>query len=139
MKIVANGVAHPIASPRDAIAAGIGYLPEDGKEMGLFLEMNVAENIAAARLSKFGSWWLDGSSLLDTAQRFVERLRIAAGSVSRQVGKLSGGNQQKVMFAKWLLCEPAVLIVDEPTRGIDVGAREEIYTMLRELPPAAEP
>ncbi len=131
--IAIEGKVVPVVSPRDAIAAGIGYLPEDRKEMGLFLEMNVAENIAAARLSYFGSWWMSRAKLFETARTYIGRLRIATPDASRTVRKLSGGNQQKVLLSRWLLRDQLVLIVDEPTRGIDVGAKAEIYALLRDL------
>jgi ribose transport system ATP-binding protein len=122
-----------IRSPRDAIALGIGYLPEDRKEAGLFLEMSVAENTAAARLDRFGSWWFNRGELSRVSEDFRRQLRIACHSVAQPVQTLSGGNQQKVVLSKWLLVEPKVLIVDEPTRGIDVGAKAEVHALLRKL------
>ena len=122
-----------IRSPRDAIAAGIGYLPEDRKELGLFLEMSIAQNIAAARLDHFGSWHLDDRRIEEVALDYMKRLSIAAPSVHTRVGSLSGGNQQKVLLARWLVRDPLVLIVDEPTRGVDVHAKAEIYALLRSL------
>ena len=131
--ILVNGIQLRVSSPNDAIAAGIGYLPEDRKEMGLFLEMTVAENIAAARLSYFGSFWINSMKIIETARSYIERLRIATPDPLRAAGKLSGGNQQKVLLARWLLRDQRILIVDEPTRGIDVGAKAEIYQLLRQL------
>jgi ribose transport system ATP-binding protein len=128
-----QGKSVRIRSPRDAMAAGIGYLPEDRKELGLFPEMSIAQNIAAANLERFGAWQLSDRSMDDLALSYMQRLHIAAPSPRTPAGKLSGGNQQKVLLARWLLRDPAVLIVDEPTRGIDVGARAEIYTSLRAL------
>jgi ABC-type sugar transport system ATPase subunit len=122
-----------IHSPRDAMSAGIGYLPEDRKELGLFLEMTIAENIAAARLDSFGGWRLQDRRMEDVALGYLKRLKIAAPSVQTRAGKLSGGNQQKVLLARWLVRDPSVLIVDEPTRGIDVNAKAEIYALLRSL------
>lgn len=130
--ILVSGQPVRIESPADAIAADIGYLPEDRKEMGLFLEMSVAQNIAAARLSYFGCWWMRDSKLVAIANRFSAKLCITPPGIQREAKKLSGGNQQKVMLARWLLCDPAILIIDEPTRGIDVAAKEEIYSLLRE-------
>ena len=115
-----------IRSPSDAIAAGIGYMPEDRKEAGLFLEMSVAQNIVGARLDRF-------REQERIAEEFRQRLRIACRSVRQPVQNLSGGNQQKVVLAKWLLVNPKVLIVDEPTRGVDVGAKAEVHLLLREL------
>ncbi len=128
-----DGMPVNIASPRAAIAAGIGHLPEDRKEAGLFLEMSIAENIAVARLEQFGAWWLNRAQSETVAQDFVGKLRIAAATVQQQAITLSGGNQQKVLLARWLLVNPKVLIVDEPTRGVDVGAKAEVHTLLRQL------
>jgi ABC-type sugar transport system ATPase subunit len=132
-EILVDGHVVEIRSPVDAMAAGIGYLPEDRKEQGLFLEMNVAENIAAARLDAFGGWQVRDAKVTTTAQQFMQKIRIAAASARTRVVQLSGGNQQKVLLSRWLLREPGILIVDEPTRGIDVGAKAEIYKILREL------
>ncbi len=120
--------------PWDAKHAGIGMVPEDRKASGLFLGMDLVNNIAATVLSKVSS----GANFSNTkaeklAGSFVNELRIATPSVRKLVGELSGGNQQKVLLAKWLAMEPRLLIVDEPTRGVDVGARSEIYRLLRGL------
>jgi ABC-type sugar transport system ATPase subunit len=122
-----------IRSPANAIAAGLAYLPEDRKDAGLFLDMTITQNIAAANLESFGSWWLSDKRGESTAEEFRKKLRIASYSVKQPVQDLSGGNQQKVVLAKWLLLGPRVLIVDEPTRGIDVGAKSEVHGLLREL------
>ena len=131
-QVLVSGQPRSIRSPKDAIEAGIGYLTEDRKDAGLFLQMTVAENGAAAALDRFGSWWLDELSLeretMNTARRFGLK-----GRAHQPVEQLSGGNQQKVMLARWLLLRPSVLIVDEPTRGIDIGAKAEIYALLSEL------
>jgi ABC-type sugar transport system ATPase subunit len=122
-----------IGSPAEAIAAGIGYLPEDRKEAGLFLEMSVAHNVAAANLKRFGRFWLQDSRINEQVIRYCNDLRIAFRHIRQPVLGLSGGNQQKVMLAKWLMVEPKVLIVDEPTRGVDVGAKSEVHRLLFEL------
>jgi len=122
-----------IRCPLDAIRAGIGYLPEDRKEAGLFLEMSVAANFAAARLDQFGCWWLDDQAMEQQVTAMAARMRLTANTRGRRVQELSGGNQQKVMLARWLLVHPRVLIVDEPTRGIDIGAKREVHQLLREL------
>ncbi len=122
-----------IRSPLDGIRAGIGYLPEDRKEAGLFLEMSIAANFAAARLDQFGSWWLDDRAMERQVAAMAARMRLTANTRGRAVQELSGGNQQKVMLARWLLVHPPVLIVDEPTRGIDIGAKREVHQLLREL------
>ena len=121
-----NGKTIKINSPADAIAAGIGYMPEDRKEAGLFLEMSVAQNVVGARLDQF-------RNQERIAEEFRQRLRIACRTVRQPVQELSGGNQQKVVLARWLLVNPKVLIVDEPTRGVDVGAKAEVHVLLREL------
>jgi ABC-type sugar transport system ATPase subunit len=132
-EIFVAGKKVEINSPSDAIAAGLAYLPEDRKEAGLFLDMSVAHNIAAAGLNRFGSWWFDDGSGDAVAEEFRKKLRISSYGVRQVVQSLSGGNQQKVVLAKWLLLRPKVLIVDEPTRGIDVGAKSEVHNLLREL------
>jgi ABC-type sugar transport system ATPase subunit len=125
-----KGTPVRIRSPQDAIAAGIGYVPEDRKEAGLFLDMGVAANVSAATLR--------GVVLIDrhlerTADRYREKLRIASRGGDEPVRALSGGNQQKVLLARWLEVNPAALIVDEPTRGVDVGAKREVHAVLFEL------
>ena len=131
--ILMNGARARIRTPRDAVRLGIGYLSEDRKESGLFLEMTLAANIAAANLRHFGSLWLSKSQIRRTAGKFRERLRIAAPTVDTPIVNLSGGNQQKALIARWLLLEPKVLFVDEPTRGVDVGVKAEVHSLLREL------
>ncbi len=132
-EIVLDGRAICPRSPREAIEAGIGYLSEDRKDLGLFLEMSLAENVAAAALARFGAFWLDDRRLHTVAAEFREKLRIASRDVRQPVRSMSGGNQQKVALAKWLLVAPKVLIADEPTRGVDVGAKAEVHTLLFQL------
>jgi ABC-type sugar transport system ATPase subunit len=122
-----------IRTPRDAVAAGIGYVPEDRKDAGLFLDMGVAANVAAADLRRFGAVVLNDAEQERTGDRFRESLRIASRGGGEPVRALSGGNQQKVLLARWLLVNPKVLIVDEPTRGVDVGAKREVHAVLFEL------
>ncbi|MEZ6151804.1 MAG: sugar ABC transporter ATP-binding protein [Pirellulaceae bacterium] len=117
----------------DAIGAGIGYMPEDRKLAGLFLDMSIAHNIAVTGLSQFGRILTNQRKLRGVAESYRERLDIASSSVQQSVRSLSGGGQQKVLLAKWLLIEPRVLIVDEPTRGVDVGAKVEVHQLLVEL------
>ncbi|MEX2142005.1 MAG: sugar ABC transporter ATP-binding protein [Pirellulales bacterium] len=131
--IFMNGARACIRTPRDAVRLGVGYLSEDRKESGLFLEMTLAANIAAANLRHFGTWWLSKPRIRQTARQFRERLRIAAPTVDTPIVNLSGGNQQKALIARWLLLEPKVLFVDEPTRGVDVGVKGEVHALLREL------
>ena len=131
--IFVDGKPAAIRSPAEAIAAGIGYASEERKETGLFLEMTVSQNVVAARLEQFGAWWFDDRRGASVAENFRERLQIATPSVTQTVRHLSGGNQQKVVLAKWLLVAPRVLMVDEPTRGIDVGAKSEVHKLLRDV------
>jgi ABC-type sugar transport system ATPase subunit len=120
--------------PWDAVEAGIGMMPEDRKVAGLFLGHSVAQNIAATVLSKVSNHGVLSKARTDAlARRYVEELNIATPSTNQLLEKLSGGNQQKVLLAKWLAPEPGLLIVDEPTRGVDVGARSEIYRILGDL------
>jgi ribose transport system ATP-binding protein len=132
-EIFLNGKPVQIQSPQGAIAVGIGYVPEERREAGLFLEMSIANNTAAARLNAFGSWWMDDRKRDTVAAGYCRRLNIAAQNVQAAVQNLSGGNQQKVVLSKWLLLQPKVLIVDEPTRGIDVGAKAEVHRLLYDL------
>ena len=123
-----------IATPRAAIERGIYLIPEDRKSSGLLLDVSIAENISLPDLVSYLRFWLvDTARENENAHRQRERLKIRTPDVASSVGSLSGGNQQKVVLAKWLSMRPKVLIFDEPTRGIDVGAKQEIYDMLRRL------
>jgi ABC-type sugar transport system ATPase subunit len=132
-EIFVAGKRIEIHSPREAIAARLGYVPEDRKDGGLFLDMTVAENIASANLKRFGQFWLLDREQMEVARQFEHSLRIVCRTPKQVVQRLSGGNQQKVALAKWLLVNPTVLIVDEPTRGVDVGAKAEVHQMLYKL------
>jgi L-arabinose transport system ATP-binding protein len=123
-----------IRGVRNAMDAGIAYLPEDRKALGLFLDRTVEDNIVCASLdqcSRHGVVRSEVSAML--ANEYYTRLAIKARGIDQDVQTLSGGNQQKVLLAKWLLRKPRVLIVDEPTRGVDVGARAEIHNLIRDL------
>jgi len=123
-----------IRNPRDAIRLGLGYMPEDRKEQGLFLEMNVSENIVVAALKKCQRFVeIDNRKVAHYSETYRTQLKISTPSIRQKARILSGGNQQKVMLARWLLVNPRILIVDEPTRGIDVGTKLEIYEILRQL------
>jgi ribose transport system ATP-binding protein len=124
-----------IKSPSDAVAAGIGYLSEDRKHFGLATGMDVRANVAMTNLTQFASrvGVLNESEMGVTAQGYIKQLGIRTPSDRQEVRLLSGGNQQKVVIAKWLLRDCDVLIFDEPTRGIDVGAKAEIYKLLVDL------
>jgi putative multiple sugar transport system ATP-binding protein len=121
-------------SVTEAISHGIAYATEDRKRYGLNLIDDVRANVSAAGLSKLSRHgWIDANEELSVAERFRTELNIKTPTVLSVVGQLSGGNQQKVVLAKWLYTEPDVLILDEPTRGIDVGAKYEIYTLINEM------
>lgn len=132
--LLLDGKKLNIKNSNDAIKSGIGYLPEDRKAHGLFLEMAISKNIASACLEKVCNGPSVSSERMNsTAIEYKDKLNIITPGVGQKVVNLSGGNQQKVVFAKWLLVNPKVLIVDEPTRGVDVGAKAEIYNILRKL------
>ncbi len=133
--ILLDGARVSPKAPLEAMRAGIAYVTEDRKNFGLFLGHGVRENIGAPRLERFqalGGFMRD-DVLTEYAERWRRKARIVARDVHQAVGRLSGGNQQKVLMAAWTGLEPAVLIADEPTRGVDVGARLEIYAQLREM------
>lgn len=121
-------------SPADSRAAGIGLLPEDRKQQGLILPFSVGANIVLPNLQAITNWaGISGKRGSEIARHFIESVRIKTPSADQHVRNLSGGNQQKVVIAKWLHADCRVLIFDEPTRGIDVGAKAEIYEMMRKL------
>ncbi|MFN8591605.1 MAG: sugar ABC transporter ATP-binding protein [Thermomicrobiales bacterium] len=133
-EISISGQKVVIASPRDAIRNGVGLVPEDRKLQGLVLGLAVRENItlpSLAGLVRLGFVQLREEQ--DVAKRFVDSLRIRTPSLEQKVVNLSGGNQQKVVIAKWLALRPKLLILDEPTRGIDVGAKAEVHHLIAEL------
>ncbi|GAA4299813.1 sugar ABC transporter ATP-binding protein [Klenkia terrae] len=121
-------------SPAAAMAAGIALVPEDRRQQGLVMELSVERNATLTRrwaLSRFG--WLTGRAERATAADWTQRMQVKAARLSDPVATLSGGNQQKVVLAKWLSTEPRVLIVDEPTRGIDVGTKSEVHRLMSSL------
>jgi len=123
-----------IDNPSDAIAAGIGFVTEDRKRFGLLLDHAIVTNLTLAALKRIsGPLLTDADAETAAGERSMKELRIKARSVFSVVGTLSGGNQQKVVLAKWLLTEPKVLFLDEPTRGIDIGAKQEIYVQINRL------
>ena len=129
-----EGAELSIGSPDAAIARGLYLVPEDRKRCGLLLDVSIAENAALADLKTYAPRHLvNDRAVTENARRQKERLNIRAPDVTVEARALSGGNQQKVVLAKWLSMHPRVLIFDEPTRGIDVGAKKEIYEMLRQL------
>jgi ribose transport system ATP-binding protein len=134
-EIRVHGKPVRIKSPADAVRQGIGYLSEDRKRYGLALSMDVETNIVLATLRRFLRAFgrVDERGTRSTAQQLVQRLAIKTPSLRQKVRNLSGGTQQKVVVAKWLTANTDILIFDEPTRGIDVGAKNEIYHLLNEL------
>ena len=130
-----DGVPLALRCPADAIAHGIGYLTEDRQEQGLFPRMTLRDNCAAPSLGTFANrlGWLDDAWIDARASRDCSAFSVATPSIHQRVGNLSGGNQLKVLLAMWMGIQPKVLVVDEPTRGVDVGARSDIYARLRTL------
>ncbi|MDC7220830.1 MAG: sugar ABC transporter ATP-binding protein [Spirochaetales bacterium] len=121
-------------TPMDAIAAGLGYVSEDRKDLGLILIQDVKTNISNSSLGKLSRWGVvDQQKEIGEAEKFKKALNIKTPNIYQTVRNLSGGNQQKVVLSRCLLAEPSIFIVDEPTRGIDVGAKYEIYTILNDL------
>jgi len=134
-----EGRAVDLSTVRRAIDAGLAYVTEDRKELGLLLEEDVRKNVTLANLAGVASGRvIDDVRELQVASDYRARMRIRCSSVYQDAGKLSGGNQQKVVLSKWLFTDPKVLILDEPTRGIDVGAKYEIYCIINELADAGK-
>ena len=132
-EVLLNGRPVKIRSPAGAISAGLGYVSEDRKESGLFLDMSIRRNISVASLASFGGWFFRDAAEAAVAHQFREKLRVICRDIEQDAGHLSGGNQQKTLLARWLLVNPRVLIVDEPTRGVDVGAKAEVHQLLRDF------
>jgi len=134
-EICVAGRVQTIASPRDAIEAGLALVPEDRKQQGLILEMSIRHNIGVSGLARHqhrGGFLNFARERQDSAQ-MTETLKIKAPSDRQLTQYLSGGNQQKVVLGKWLAMQPRVLLLDEPTRGVDIGAKQEIYRLMEEL------
>ena len=132
--IYVNGKKVEIKSPQDAVKCGIGYLSEDRKRFGIVVDKTIAENSTMASLENFMKGiFIDKKKEKNVAEEYVEALKTKTPSVDQLVVNLSGGNQQKVVIAKWLVRNCDILIFDEPTRGIDVGAKSEIYHLMNEL------
>lgn len=134
-EILLEGELIQIKSPFDAIRHGIGYLTEDRKRDGLTMGLNVKENIALASIKDFTKWGgrMDDGRIGEVSKEYVDQLQIKTPSLNQLVKFLSGGNQQKVILARWLCKGTKILIFDEPTRGIDVGAKREIYNLMNQL------
>jgi len=139
-EVFVNGQKVNIKTPLDAVKHGIGYLSEDRKRYGLTLGMDVETNIVLATFKRFLGFagWVSSAKTRKTAETFVDALRIKTPGIKQKVKFLSGGNQQKVVIGKWLTRDCNILIFDEPTRGIDVGAKYEIYTIINQLAAAGK-
>ena len=134
-EIVIDGERVEVQSPEDAIRSGIALVPEDRKQQGLILEMTVRENLGLATLKQEShkGMFLNETREDEITKQMINQMRIKTPSSRQVVRYLSGGNQQKVVLGKWLAMEPRVLLLDEPTRGIDVGAKQEIYGLMEDL------
>lgn len=133
-QIELNGKSVRVKDPKTAIRLGISYLTENRRLEGLFHGMSIRENTSVTHLRRFTRLgMMDRKAESLETEGFRERLKIQTPDIARQVSTLSGGNQQKVVLARWLAINPKVLMIDEPTRGIDVGAKSEIYSLLRDL------
>jgi putative multiple sugar transport system ATP-binding protein len=129
-----NGQPRQFRNPEDAIDAGLAYVTEDRKAKGLILIQDVKQNITLANLGEIANRGIvDNNAEVKVANEYRVNLNVKTPSVEQKVGNLSGGNQQKVSLGKWLFVKPDILILDEPTRGIDVGAKFEIYTLMNRL------
>ncbi|MFF4817749.1 sugar ABC transporter ATP-binding protein [Kitasatospora sp. NPDC001309] len=132
--VTLNGEVLRLRSPRDAIAAGIGLAPEERKAQALFLQRTIRDNTSLVSLRRLSRWrFVKHRQEKALAQEYADRLRVRAPSVEAEVRTLSGGNQQKVVLARWLARRPELLILDEPTRGVDIGAKAEIYQIIADL------
>ena len=133
-EILLHGIAQQITSPRDAITAGLALVPEDRKQQGVILEMAVRENLSLAALHRDAhAGFRNAANEHAIADEMVAKLGVKTPSQRQFVQFLSGGNQQKIVIGKWLALKPRVLLLDEPTRGIDVGAKQEIYRLIEQL------
>jgi len=133
-KIFIEGKEVSIKNPRQAIAAGIGFITEDRKTEGLLLEKSIAENIELANLNKVSkNSVLSRKKGAELVKHGIDEFRIKCFGPEHECGNLSGGNQQKVVLAKWIYTDPKILILDEPTRGVDIGAKKEIYNVINEM------
>ncbi len=133
-RVYVDGREVRISSPGDALRAGLGLVPEDRQLQGLILLMAIKENITLPGLDRISRWGvIKKHDEREIADHYVDRLMIQTPGIDRPVMGLSGGNQQKVVLAKWLALEPRILILDEPTRGIDVGAKTDVHALMSEI------
>ena len=129
-----EGTERKITSVSQAMKLGIGYVPRDRKENGIIKDMNIMENASIAVLPQLARHGIiDTTKLKKEFEKYVKNLKIKLGKGTDLIGSLSGGNQQKVVLTKWLMANPKVLILDNPTQGVDVGAKEDIYNIILEL------
>jgi rhamnose transport system ATP-binding protein len=132
--VALNGRPLAVQSPADAIAAGISYVPEDRQDQGAILSLGIRENVTLSNLSKYvRGLFLSRAAEQEATRSLGRRLAIKAASWEQQLGELSGGNQQKVVIAKWLATRPKVIVLDEPTKGIDVGSKAAVHDFIGEL------
>jgi putative multiple sugar transport system ATP-binding protein len=133
-EMLVNNVRKNLSTPEKAINEGIAYVTEDRKGNGLVLIQDIKTNITLANLKKLSKMWVvNQNEEVNVANEYFDEVKMKASSIEQVVGTLSGGNQQKVSVAKWLFAAPNLMILDEPTRGIDVGAKYEIYTIMNKL------
>jgi rhamnose transport system ATP-binding protein len=129
-----DGEEVKITRPRQALAHGLVYVPEDRQRNGLLMQMSIEKNMTLAVLERIApNGWLNEKAENNIAQEYVKKLSIVLRNIGQPVRELSGGNQQKVVLSKWLLAEPRVMLMDEPTRGIDIGAKSEVHRLIGEL------
>jgi len=133
-EVEVDGKRMPLGSPRKAVQAGLGLLTEDRKTLGLLLELSIRENASLAHLDEISRFWVvDKKKERNLVDHYLGGLKLRAGSWEQPVSSLSGGNQQKVLLARWLATKAKVLFFDEPTKGVDVGAKSEIYKVIGDL------
>jgi len=133
-EIMLKGKKLKIRSPKDAIREGIGYVSEDRKALGFIPELSVKQNISLSSILNYSkAWFIDEKKEEKASSKIAQQLNIKASGLNQKVMNLSGGNQQKVVIARVLMASPALIILDEPTRGIDIGAKHEIYKLIRQL------
>ncbi|MBO5330654.1 sugar ABC transporter ATP-binding protein [Anaerotignum sp.] len=133
-KIYIDGKEVTIKNPRQAIANGIGFITEDRKVEGLLLEKSIAENIHIANLGKVSNGFvLNKDKQMALVKKGIEEFKVRCFGPEHECGNLSGGNQQKIVLAKWVYTDPKILILDEPTRGVDIGAKKEIYNIINQM------
>ena len=133
-KIIINGQEVSIRNPRQAIKAGIGFITEDRKTEGLLLEKSISENIEICNFGKTSNHGVRSKSKrAELVQHGIDEFHIKCFGPEHECGNLSGGNQQKVVLAKWVATDPKILILDEPTRGVDIGAKKEIYNVINDM------